>query len=217
MVASQGTAQSCLEAHSCICSACCSTAETWWLISGTEPLDHQSKKGHLHCESAGAGKGVSNTSISTLHSQNHPNTCDISACKLAQGWLFATRCLVHCLRSCTPIPASEVDKLDLADRNQGVAQHQKGLVDSSSSLPCFLGRSAACHGGSCPGYSRRARTMECAWIIAFLVDWLAWQQERESSHGDCRSQGRFEVDGAAVVQRSCSMEGTSAFCSEGFV
>ena len=48
-----------------------------------------------------------------------------------------TRCLVHCLRSCTPIPASEVDKLDLADRNQGVALHQKGLVDSSSSLPCF--------------------------------------------------------------------------------
>lgn len=48
-----------------------------------------------------------------------------------------TRCLVHCLRSCTPIPAGEVDKLDLADRNQGVALHQKGLVDSSSSLPCF--------------------------------------------------------------------------------
>lgn len=95
MVASQGTAQSGLEAHSCICSACCSTAETWWLISGTEPLDHQSKKVHLHCESAGAGKGVSNTSISTLHSQNHPNTCDISACKLAQGWLFALP-LLHC-------------------------------------------------------------------------------------------------------------------------
>jgi len=35
------------------------------------------------------------------------------------------------------MPASEVDKLDLADRNQGVALHQKGLVDSSSSLPCF--------------------------------------------------------------------------------
>lgn len=48
-----------------------------------------------------------------------------------------TRCLVHYLRSCAPMPASEVDKLDLADRNQGVALHQKGLVDSSSSLPCF--------------------------------------------------------------------------------
>ena len=48
-----------------------------------------------------------------------------------------TRCLVHCLRNCTPLSAVESEKLDKADRSHGVALHQKGLTDATSCLPFF--------------------------------------------------------------------------------
>ena len=48
-----------------------------------------------------------------------------------------TRCLLHCLRNCTPLSAMESDKLDKDDRSHGVALHQKGLMDTASSLPFF--------------------------------------------------------------------------------